>query len=379
LSHQFGGSPLLITGAGFACPGSQLRLNELVIPITTCTGRVLTASIPSGFLTQPMRIVVDVQNSPTVISNVKNLLVALPVPVGTSPQGVAIDQDGDRALVANSGDNTVSVIDISNPGTNLNFGTVISTLTVGSTPLAVGVVSRNGLAVATNSGSNTASILDLTTNPFTVPSTVSLGSNPTGIGISESLGAAVITNTNSDSVSQFVLTTASTTVPSGISVDSSPIAAGTAPDLNYAVTAQSTANDATLIDISSGTPVLVSKVSNISVASGVEYDPVNQIFLIQSSGGNIIVALNPITLLQTSIRTGVNPTSLAYNFQDGALLTLNSGSSTLSVLDLPDQLVRDVLPFTGGTVYAIAIHRRLEYVVVSDPANNRVLLLPLPL
>jgi len=368
--------PLLITGAGFVCPGSQIRLNETVIPAITCNSRELTASIPPSFLTGPMRIVVDVENSPTLFSNVKNLLVALPVPVGRSPQGVAIDQDNDRALVANSGDGTVSVLDIS--PVSPTFGTVTSTLTVGSTPLAVGVVSRNGLAVATNSGSSTASLINLTTNPYTVPGTVSLGSAPTGVGVSESLGSAIVTNTNSNSVSLFVLTGSSSTIPSGTGVDSGPIAAAIAPDLNYAVIADSTANDATILNVASGTPLLLNHVTNLSAASGVDYDPVNQVFLIQASGANIVAAVNPITLLETSIRTGVDPTSLAYNFQDGALLTLNSGSSTLSVVDLPALQVRDVLPFTGGTVYAMAIHRRLGFVLISDPGNNRVLLLPLP-
>jgi DNA-binding beta-propeller fold protein YncE len=370
--------PMLITGAGFTA-ASQIRLNETAIPTTFVSSRVLTANIPPAFLTSPyapVRIVVDVQNSPTLFSNVVNLLVALPVPVGNSPQGVAIDQDMDRALVANSGDGTVSVINIS--PTSPTFGMVTSTLTVGSTPLAVGVVSRNGMAVATNSGSSTASIIDLNTNPYTVPATVSLGSDPTGIGISESLGAAIVTNTDSNSVSQFTLTDTTTTVPSSLGVDTGPVGAGVAPDLNYAVTAESTANDATILNISSGTPSVLNHVNNLSAASGVEYDPVNQVFLIQTSGANTIVAVNPTTLLQTSIRTGVNPTSLAYNFQDGALLTLNSGSSTFSVIDLPALQVRDVMPFAGGTVYAMAIHRRLEFVLISDPANNRVLLLPLP-
>ena len=376
--------PLLIAGAGFTA-ASQIRVNETPIPTTFVSSRELTALIPPSFLTPPyapVRIVVDVVNSPTLFSNVRNLLVALPVPVGKSPQGVAVDQDNDRALVANSGDNTVSVIDIS--PVSPTFGTVTSLLTVGTTPLAVGVVSRNGMAVATNSGASTASIIDLTTNPYTVPATVSLGSEPTGVGISESLGDAVITNTDSNSISQFVLTPATSTVPSGVGVDEGPIAAAVAPDLNYAVVAEATANNATLLDVSSGTPIFLDNIADVSGASGVDYDPVTQQFLIQASESNTVVELDATcsggacTLLQTSIRTGVGPTSLAYNFQDGELLTLNSGSSTLSVVDFPAQLVRDVLPLSAGTVYAMAIHRRLEYVVVSDPANNQVLLLPLP-
>ncbi len=376
--------PLFVAGAGFTA-ASQIRLNETAIPTTFVSSRELTASIPASFLTPPyapVRIVADVENSPTLFSNVRNLLVALPVPVGDSPQGVAVDQDGDRALVANSGDNTVSVIDLS--PVNPTFGTVTSLLTVGETPLAVGVVSRNGMAVATNSGASTASIIDLTTNPYTVPSTVSVGSDPTGVGVSEALGDAIVANSDSNSISQFALTPATTTVPSGVSVGAGPLAAAIAPDLNYAVVAEATANNATLFNVVSGTPVLLDNIGDVSGASGVDYDPVTQQFLIQASEANTVTELTATcsgttcTLLETSIRTGVNPTSLAYNFQNSMLLTLNGGSATVSVVDLPALLVRDVFPLSAGTVFAMAIHRRLEYVVISDPNNNRVLLLPLP-
>jgi YVTN family beta-propeller protein len=369
--------PLVVIGAGFTA-GSQIRLDETAIPTAPLfpgSTRALTASIPVGFLTGPRRIVVDVQNSATLFSNVFNQLVALPVPVGTSPQGVTIDQDQDHALVANAGDGTVSIIDIS-PARPVTFGSVTSTLTVGSTPLAVGVLSRSELAVVSNSGSSTASVIDLSAN--TVPATINVGPGPTGIGVSESLGTAIVTDTGSNSVSLFALSNAAGAIPSGLGVDTGPVAAAIAPDLNLAVTAQTSGNDAEILDVSSGTPIFVNRVPNIFSATGVEYDPVNQVFLILSTGSNAIVSLNTTTLLETSIRTGVDPASLAYNFQNGALLTLNNGSGTLSVVDLPNSAVRDVLPIASSSQYAVAVHRRLEFVVVSDAANNRVLLFPLP-
>jgi DNA-binding beta-propeller fold protein YncE len=370
--------PITIIGAGFV-PASQIRLDETSIPTTVVNSRELTASIPVSFLSQPRRVVVDVQNSVSQFSNVFNLLVAQAVPVGNSPLGVAIDQDNDRAVVANSTDGTVSVIDISSPGTNPAFGTVISTVTVGSTPIAPAVVSRIGTAVVTNSGSSTASVIDMTTNPVTVPATVSVGAGPTGVATSESLGSALVVNTGSNSVSEFSASALAGTMATGLGVDAGPLAAAIAPDLNVAVTAQaSTSNDAVILDIATGTPAFVNRSTNISIPTGVDYDPVNQVFLIVASGSNTIVTLNTTTLQRTSFRTGVNPTSLSYNFQAGMLLTQNGGSNSLSVVDLPNTRVRDVLPIQGSALYALAIHRRLELVVVSDSANNRVLLFPLP-
>ncbi len=370
--------PITIIGAGFV-PGSQIRLDETVIPTTFVNSRELTASIPTSLLTRPRRLVVDVQNSASLFSNVFNLLVAQAVAVGTSPLGVAVDQDNDRAVVANSGDGTVSVIDISSPGTNPAFGTVISTVTVGNTPIDLAVVSRIGAAVVSNSGSSSASIINMTTNPVTVPATVTVGADPTGVAASESLGTALVVNTGSNSISLFPANGISGTQASGLGVDAGPVAAAIAPDLNIAVTAQaSTSNDAEILNVSTGAVSAVNRISNISTPTGVDYDPVNQVFLIQASGSNTIVSLNTTTLATSSIRTGVNPTSLSYNFQDGTLLTQNGGSNSLSVVDLPNRQVRDVLPISGSPQYALAIHRRLELVVISDSANNQVLLYPLP-
>jgi len=91
-----------------------------------------------------------------------------------------------------------------------------------------------------------------------------------------------------------------------------------------------------------------------------------------------VLVIDPINLITSSIRTGVDPSSLAYNYQSSTLLTLNTASNTLSVVDLMQSTVVDVLPLSGSSQYALAIHPRLSMVVVSDSINNRVLLMPMP-
>ncbi|HKM90292.1 MAG TPA: hypothetical protein VJX29_06735 [Candidatus Acidoferrales bacterium] len=400
--------PLVVLGAGFTA-ASQIRVNETPIATAFDSSRPgeLTGSIPASLLTQPVRLVVDVQNSPTLFSNVRNLLVGQPVAVGNSPLGVAIGSIVDQstipptelelALVVNSADGTVSVADIS--PASPTFGTVTSLITVGSTPVDVGIVSRNGLAAVSNSGASTASIVDLTTNPITVPSTASVGAGPTGVAANQSLGSALVTNTSSNSISLIPLSSSGLTGASGLAVDAQPVAAAIAPDLDVAVVADAAANDAILVDVASGAPSFLARVPNITAPTGVDYDPVTQDFLILSSASNTVTQLNvtptgtnTYSLLQSSIRVGVNPTSLAYNFQSGTLLTLNTASNTLSIVDLAKcitttlpatsctttSVVRDVLPFFGTVQYALAIHPWLGYFVLSDSANNRILILPMP-
>ncbi|HMD31682.1 MAG TPA: hypothetical protein VKG84_07215 [Candidatus Acidoferrales bacterium] len=366
---------LLVTGAGFTA-ASQIRLNETPITTTFVNSRELQAAIPANMLNQPLRLVVDVQNSPTLLSNVFNLLVAQAVAVGKSPLGVAIDSDRDLALAVNSTDGTVSVVDIS--PVSPTFGTVISTITVGHTPSAVGVVTRVGFAAISNTADSTVSILDLISNPPIVVSTVAVGGDPTGIGVSQSLGTAMVTNTASNSVNLFPLS-AGAQNSSGLAVNSMPLASAIAPDLNLAVVAESAGNSAAILDVSTGIPIFQNRALNITAPTGVDYDPVSQLFLIESSASNTVTALAPTTLLSTAIRAGVNPTSLVYNFQSGTLLTLNSSSNTLSVVDFPNSQVREVLPISGSPFFALAIHMTLNLAVISDSTNNRIIIFPAPL
>jgi len=105
---------------------------------------------------------------------------------------------------------------------------------------------------------------------------------------------------------------------------------------------------------------------------------VSKAFLLLSTGSNSVIGLDPVTLLRTSVRTGVAPSALGYDYQAGLLVTLNGGSKSFSVLDLFNGAVQDVLPITGSALYSVSIHRRLEYMVISDSANNQVLVFPLP-
>src|SRR5260370_18498392 len=76
------------------------------------------------------------------------------IPVGQSPRAVAIDPERDLALVTNSGDKTVSLID-------LNSLSLLATLTVGTTPTGVAVSSPAGVAAGTNTDRDTLSIIKL--------------------------------------------------------------------------------------------------------------------------------------------------------------------------------------------------------------------------
>src|SRR5438132_14037951 len=112
------------------------------------------------------------------VTPVEAYQVTVTIAVGSNPNGVAVNPLTNRIYVANSDDNTVSVIDGS---TN----TVIATILVGSHPVGVGVnpltdrvfVADNGLGI----GPGTVSVIDATTN--SVIATIPVDQNPFAVAV----------------------------------------------------------------------------------------------------------------------------------------------------------------------------------------------------
>jgi YVTN family beta-propeller protein len=383
---------LRITGAGFVA-GCTVRLNGTAVPTTFVSPRQLTALVDhTMFLSAAQRYVVDVENPAPGAkrSNVTNFLVVQAVPVGSSPQAVAIDPDLDLAVVVNSGSNNISLVD-------MNTGNVTATINVGTNPQGVAVLARAGRAVITNRGSGTASIVDLVA--MSVVATVNLLGEPLGVAINQDTGVALVTNNASNSLSAFSATGTGAPAVTSIAVDAKPLAVAVAPELNLAAVTSATSNDLMIVDISGATPLIIRRATGFQLPTGVVYDPSSQLFLVVSSLANNLVIVDPTTPISLQItacvppgsscsRVGINPTSLAYNFQTSTLLTANSASNTLSVMDLPNRRVRAILNFAAGTLFppnfvpgsqfAVDIHPRTNLAVVVDQANNRLLLVPAP-
>ena len=400
------GATLSIIGTGFT-GSSQVLLDGTAVPVTFVSSRQLIAAIPAADLALARRFAVYVQNG-AAISNVSGLTVIQPVSVGNSPVGVAVDPYLDQAVVTNSGSNSISVV-------NLLDGSQIppqapSFFTTGATPYGVAVLPRTGQAVTVNNGSNDATVLDEKglDGAFNSPQTVSLGSAslPIGVAIDPYSALAAITDSTGTSgnsqggLSTFVVSsTSSGTAALGNPIDFQPLGLAIDPAINNditqaiaAVTTASQTNDLDLVPLPSGLATRV----GMSLPTGAVFDALNQVFLVADSGANVVDIVDPLTSKETSsISTGINPTSVDYNFNTSTLVTSNAASNTLSILDYvcppnptgvsscPAPQVRDVLdvgavsPVVVGP-NSIAIDPRLNLAVAIDSANNRVLLVPLP-
>jgi YVTN family beta-propeller protein len=391
--------PVKIFGAGFS--GSpQVRLDGTVIAgATLMNSREIDVTIPASYLAAPRRYALDVVVGSN-ISNVTDFTVVGVVDMTSAgcitpqPAGVAIDDVREKAVVANSGCNTISIID-------LNTATAGTPIAVGTAPLGVATIPRLGLAVVTNSnmnlatgasnGAGTVSVVDVAAGTVQAPLTV--GTDPTGVAINQDTGIAYAVNTGSNTLSAIDLTAATPTVVTG-AVDQTPISIAVDPNRNIAVVGAILQNSnppqgvLDVVDTSLATPAIKSRVSaSPSLPTGVVYDPANGLFYAVASLSNSFYVLNPdSTGPPLGVRVGVNPTSLAYNPQSGTLVTVNSASNTLSFVDTLTMRTREALGFGTATPattpsnpqFAAAIHPRTNLAVITDAANNRVLLLPLP-
>jgi DNA-binding beta-propeller fold protein YncE len=427
--------PVKIFGTGFDA-GSQVRLDgvpfasstlgnftfvnsseiDVTIPISTPD-----PNSPGGtlnILAGPRHFALDVVAGSGTGSNVSDFTVLEEIPLaacnGTAaaPGGVAIDEVNNLAVVTNTGCNQVSVFSL-NPANILNQ--TVKTIATGGAPTGVAVLPRlaytgqaastAGVAVVTNNSSNTVSVLDLV-NAVPVKDasgaalSVNVGTAPSGVAIDQETNLAVIANTSSNTVSTIDLTPLTATpigalAPVSVAVDQSPIAVAIDPDrgtngrglavvtcliLNGA-TPPSGALDA--VDIGSTTPVKsTSGFTPIlsSTPTGVVFDPSVSpaLFYAVSTQGNVITSFNPDTGGTQTIKVGINPNAIAYNFQTGTILTVNSLSNTISVVDSQTFATKATLGIGATAKFAAAIQTFTNLAVIADQANNRVILFPLP-
>jgi hypothetical protein len=171
--------------------------------------------------------------------------------------------------------------------------------------------------------------------------------------------------------------------------------------LSHQIAVAATSSNA--IDIANASGGTVSQTFSVSVPTSVVYDPVTGdlgndcgsvtnvvgCFLVNSSTGNNLSVIDPTNGQQSAFRIGINPTALAYNYLTSTLISTNTLSHTVTVVDFLDKRIRAVLTLppapanstlalTGALQFAVDIQPLTNLAVIADTANGRVLLIPVP-
>jgi len=157
-------------------------------------------------------------DSTVSVIDVTTNTVTTTIAVGHGPWGVSVSTDGSKVYVTNVNDNKISVI-------NTTTNTVTATITVGSAPIETAVSPDGSKAYVANYNAypaGTVSVINTATN--TISATIKVGLNPEGIAVSPDGSKIYVASNEYDSVS--VINSATNTVSKSIKVGINPISFG---------------------------------------------------------------------------------------------------------------------------------------------------------
>jgi YVTN family beta-propeller protein len=167
------------------------------------TGRSITDTIDVGDAPSGVAARYDAENETPVVyvTNYNDGTVTVigadsqttVIDVDDGPIGVAVTPDGSRVYVANSDDDTVSIIDTQTE-------TVIDTLNVGDAPWGVAVGAQGDYVYVTNNFSDTVTVIQTSNN--TIIRTFSVGDQPRGVSAPCNGTFAYVVNQGDGSISR---------------------------------------------------------------------------------------------------------------------------------------------------------------------------------
>ena len=233
------------------------------------------------------------------------------LPAGSKPVFLAVVPDptittpGDIVLTANSGTNSVSIVDGS-------ARTVRTTVPVGANPVAIAGVPAQRKAYVVNEGDGTVSVIS-TVDGTQVHPPITVGSDPVAVVVNAGALVAYVVNRGSGSVT--VMDTSSDTVRTTL-----PTAAGSSfavfdPKLLRVYVTNSTANSVSVIDASSinGTvlrtvPLPAGATNPVAVTA---LNDGTRFYTANSTSNNVTVFDAQSFAPRTNIAVGTNPVFIA--------------------------------------------------------------------
>ncbi|MFI6977374.1 IPT/TIG domain-containing protein [Embleya sp. NPDC050154] len=276
-------------------------------------------------------------NTVSVIDTANNTTTAT-IPVGSGPYGLAANHAGTRVYVANFGSAGVSVIDTATD-------TVTGTIATAGAPFAMAVdPTDTRLYVAQN---NSVLVVDLATN--TPTATIAVGTNPIAVLVAPDGAHVYAVNNAGHNVS--VIDTATAGVGATIALGGSPDGAALSPDGRrlYAVDDQS---GLWVLDLTAGgalaATVPIAEGSNVAVnAAG------TRAYVSAFPAAVKVVDLTTNTVID-SVAVGSYPANLTLHVAGGFVYTTNAVSGDVSVIDTASDTVVATIP-VGNTPYGIVV------------------------
>lgn len=286
------------------------------------------------------------------------------VPVQAGPVGVAVNPKGSRVYVTNSGSDSVSVIDTANHevaqiADPSNAGSTTPSIYLGNGMIPWGVVvSTSGDKVyVANSGDNSVSVIDAASN--TIDAKVPVGQRPYGMAVNPKSPKLYVTNYDDNSVS--VIDMSNNSLLALVDVRGKPfnkphgIAADPAGAYIYVVNEGDGIAYGTVSVIDAGADMVIQQVTVGKGPVGVAVSPAGDKVYVVNSSDHTVSVIN--TTKNYAVTTpmdsgGAGSKYIALNPAGTAAYVTHFGSGDVSVIDIASSSVIDLAP-TDSTVATI--------------------------
>ncbi|MGA7916071.1 MAG: hypothetical protein WCA00_12605, partial [Candidatus Acidiferrales bacterium] len=421
---------------GYFSPQTTVQCNRASAAATLTSSQQLSVTVPGSCVSAPGLYPIIVQNSDVVAPNPAMSAVNIAVEpgpgdiatgvassfaVGTSPQAIAIDPSLNVAVIANTGGNSVSIINLAT-----NAPVAGSPVAVGHAPTSVAIDDQittsigtlgDHVAAVTNSLDNSVSVIDLTTlavttltlpnnntppNPQPVP--YAIGINPLthrGMVVFQSTNSAVVLDF-SGGVPTLVQTVTGTIANIGTGLN--PLVA-VDPKLNWAISTPGGAGAISIVDLGHNpgvganstdlarSPVVIGNVLVSTSLRGIGINTETHQALLADPNGPIAVpfaqpSLSTFSLLDGAVSSTTftlpgggtfSPTGLvaaAVNPLANIGIAVNGAANNAYVVDLKNSVVlQTIAGFSSPQAVAVNPVTNTAYVV--NQGNNSVSVVPL--
>ena len=290
-------------------------------------------------------------NTVSVIDMAANAVIAV-IPVGNGPVGTALTPDGTHEYVLNFGAGTVSVIDTS---TN----TVVATISGEKNPVGISITPDGTRAYVTNASNSTVAVIATATN--TVDASIAVGSIPVGISISPDGGRAYVTNLGDGTVS--VISTGTNTVVASIPLGAfGPATVAITPDMTHAYVTDSVSGMVSVIATATNTVMTTIRVGNSP--TGIAFTPDGAYAYVTNLGDNAVSVI--ATATNTVVGSPI-PVGPFVRFFGGGGIAVNSDGSRVYVANGAGNTVSVIATATNTVVATIPVGKFPTQVAISSP------------
>ena len=376
-----------------ANPAVTAEFNGQTRAGSVLNSRQLTVTIQSSDLTQAGLFPLVIRNnsvpagSPAIATTniAVEPVVGSPSPssfaVGAQPSAVAINTATGTVVVANRGGNTISVFNLSSPGSMVTLG-------VGTAPTGVAVDNIRNIAAVVNSGSNTLTVVNLAGAPAvlaTLP--LPVATTPFSVGLNPLTGRGLVANSSTNAATVIDLSTPSSPSVVGtvnISTGPSPQVA-IEPRLNWAEVTPGGAGSGSIVDLGRAAsaldmghaPLVVARLFLSSTTiRGIAINTETEQALLADPNSSTETLFSLLDQTVTNFTLDLGEDAAAVNPLTNIGVTVNSVSNLATIVDLRTKLsITTVSVGTGPQ--AVAIDPASNTAVVANTGSNNVTLFSL--